>query len=116
MNRSKIASNTPTADTPRLAQPGAGIPLIERLIGGTVFAFRRRRGTREGFVQAFSHERSQIHRLIESHDKSALGKRVLIPRLRGLEDSSRHWSVYMTLDHLRIVKGASPWAKRAPPQ
>ncbi len=28
---------------------------------------------------------------------------VLIPRLRGLEDSSRNWSVWMTLDHLRIV-------------
>ena len=28
---------------------------------------------------------------------------VLIRRIRGLEDSSRYWSVLMTLDHLRIV-------------
>jgi hypothetical protein len=28
---------------------------------------------------------------------------VLIARPRGLEDSSRYWSVWMTLDHLRIV-------------
>ena len=28
---------------------------------------------------------------------------VLIRRIRGIEDSSRHWSLYMTLDHLRIV-------------
>lgn len=28
---------------------------------------------------------------------------VLIKRLPGLEDSSRYWSVVMTLDHLRIV-------------
>ena len=31
------------------------------------------------------------------------GERVLIPRLRGLEVSSRFWSVWMTLDHLRIT-------------
>ena len=33
--------------------------------------------------------------------------RVLIPRPLGLEDSSRYWSVYMTLDHLRIVNGGT---------
>jgi len=27
----------------------------------------------------------------------------LIKRVRGLEDSSRYWSVWMTLDHLRIM-------------
>jgi len=30
---------------------------------------------------------------------------VLIKRLPGMEDSSRHWSVFMTMDHLRIVNG-----------
>lgn len=28
---------------------------------------------------------------------------MLIERVRGLEDSSRYWSVWMTLDHLRIM-------------
>jgi len=32
--------------------------------------------------------------------------RVLIDRLPGLEDSSRCWSVWMTLDHLRITNAA----------
>ena len=32
-----------------------------------------------------------------------MARRVLIRRPPGLEDSSRYWSVYMTLDHLRIV-------------
>ena len=32
-------------------------------------------------------------------------RRVLIRRLPGMEDSSRYWSVWMTLDHLRIVHG-----------
>ena len=34
------------------------------------------------------------------------GKQVLIARARGLEDSSRNWSVWMTLDHLRITNDA----------
>lgn len=28
---------------------------------------------------------------------------VLIDRVVGIEDSSRYWSVFMVLDHLRIV-------------
>jgi hypothetical protein len=28
---------------------------------------------------------------------------VLIDRVVGLEDSSRYWTVFMVLDHLRIV-------------
>lgn len=33
-------------------------------------------------------------------------KPVLIKRLPGLEDSSRYWSVFMTLHHLQIVNSA----------
>lgn len=32
-----------------------------------------------------------------------LNRPVLIPRLPGLEDSSRNWSVAMTIEHLHIV-------------
>ena len=32
-----------------------------------------------------------------------VGRRVLIRRPPGLEDSSRYWSAFMTLEHLRIV-------------
>ncbi|MBX3389322.1 MAG: hypothetical protein KF691_07680 [Phycisphaeraceae bacterium] len=41
--------------------------------------------------------------MYESLSAGAAAERVLIPRLRGLEDSSRYWSVWMMLDHLRIV-------------
>jgi hypothetical protein len=33
-------------------------------------------------------------------------RRVLVPRLLGIEDSSRNWSVYMVLEHLVIVNSA----------
>lgn len=92
-----------TVTEPRLAPPGAGIPTIERLIGGAIFAFQRWRGTRERFAAQFARERQAIAKLYEPCDEPTLRRRVLIPRLRGLEDSSRYWSVTMTLDHLRIV-------------
>ena len=44
-----------------------------------------------------------IHSLVSSCDEESATCRVLIKRPRGLEDSSRFWSVWMTLDHLRIV-------------
>jgi hypothetical protein len=36
-------------------------------------------------------------------DAESGGRRILIRRARGLEDSSRYWSMWMVLDHLRIV-------------
>lgn len=88
---------------PRLAPPGAGIPLLERLVGGALFALRRRFGSRERFSAAFVRERDFMANLYRPRDEKTLKTRILIPRLRGLEDSSRFWSVLMTLDHLRIV-------------
>lgn len=93
----------PTSNGPVLAPPGAGLPAFERVIGGAVFALRRRFGSKKGFTAQFRNERETIARLVGAGGETALRRRVLIPRLRGLEDSSRFWSVYMTLDHLRIV-------------
>lgn len=92
-----------TVTEPRLAPPGAGIPTIERLIGGAIFTIQRWRGTPRRFTALFERERQAIARLYHDRDEDTLNRRVLIPRLRGLEDSSRYWSVAMTLDHLRIV-------------
>lgn len=94
--------STPAVE-PRLAPPGAGIPAVERLVGGAIFAFSRWRGTPERFAARFDQERGLIAGLYRGRDERELKERVLIPRLRGLEDSSRYWSVWMTLDHLRIV-------------
>lgn len=87
----------------RLAPPGAGVPAIERFIGGRLLALRRWRQSREQTASAFESERGIIAELYQGRKESVLRTRVMIPRLRGLEDSSRYWSVLMTLDHLRIV-------------
>lgn len=88
---------------PKLAPPGAGLPKIELLIARLSFAWMRFRGRREEFTAKFESERDAILSLVRSRDPSTAAQRVLINRLRGLEDSSRYWSVWMTLDHLRIV-------------
>ena len=88
---------------PKLAPPGAGLPLPELLIARLIFGFRRLTGSRDTFDAHFSSERATIGSLVESCEPESRSKRVLIQRVRGLEDSSRYWSVLMTLDHLRIV-------------
>ena len=44
--------------------------------------------------------------MVQQTDPARGRQRVLIPRPRGLEDSSRHWSLFMTLEHLCIVNRA----------
>lgn len=92
--------------TPELAPPGAGLPMPELLVARLLFGFRSRSGSRAAFNAKFNQERAAIRRIVQQLDPSRAGRRVLIPRVRGLEDSSRFWSVWMTLDHLRIVNSA----------
>lgn len=88
---------------PKLAPPGAGLPKAELIIARAIFAWRGRKATRKGVNERFLKERDTIRSLVRSIDADAAGRRVLIRRLIGMEDSSRYWSVWMTLDHLRLV-------------
>jgi uncharacterized damage-inducible protein DinB len=91
---------------PRLAPPGAGLPAVELFIGRFLFGRRRRTATRDAVNAHFQKERDSIRALVSSCESASAARRVLIDRARGLEDSSRNWSVWMTLDHLRIVNRA----------
>jgi hypothetical protein len=91
--------------SPTLAPPGAGLPWSELMIARVLFGLRCRTGNAESFTRRFIEEQEKIRQLLRPLDEAALSKRVLIQRPRGLEDSSRDWSVLMTLDHLRIVHG-----------
>ena len=91
--------------SPTLAPPGAGLPWPELMIARVLFGLRCRTGNTESFTRRFIEEQEKIRQLVSTLDEAALSKRVLIKRPPGLEDSSRDWSVLMTLDHLRIVHG-----------
>ncbi len=92
-----------TQTEPKLAAPGAGLPKIELFVGRQLFALRRLTGNRNSFDARFRKERELIRALVSSCDADSAARRVLIRRPPGLEDSSRYWSLWMTLDHLRIV-------------
>src|SRR6188768_2132871 len=92
-----------TEAEPQLAPPGAGLPRLELFVARRLFASRLKRGNREDFNAHFRKERATIAELVAGCDAESAARRVLIDRPRGLEDSSRYWSVWMTLEHLRIV-------------
>lgn len=88
---------------PKLAAPGAGLPKVELFIARALFRLRCWTGNQNTFSALFSRERETIRRLVSSCPSTSAATRVLIKRLPGMEDSSRNWSVWMALDHLRIV-------------
>ncbi len=92
---------------PLLAAPGAGLPKLELMIARWMFARHRKRHSREAVRRQFEDERGRIMDMAAFCDPRIASAPVLIKRLRGLEDSSRNWSVYMTLEHLRIVNSAA---------
>jgi hypothetical protein len=97
--------NANAMSEPQLAPPGAGLPKIELVIARLMFATQRMAGNRESFNARFQQERANIRRMVQGLDAGSASRRVLIQRPPGLEDSSRYWSVWMTLDHLRIMHG-----------
>jgi hypothetical protein len=93
----------PSSTEPKLAPPGAGLPAYELAIARGLFKLRRAFGSRRSFDAKFARERQRVRDLLAPLSPAQCQERVLIRRLPGLEDSSRYWSVWMTLDHLRIV-------------
>lgn len=92
-----------SSNAPTLAAPGAGLPAPELWIARLLFALKLRFGSRRSFTARFERERAAIQKILAQFPPERRGEQVLIPRLRGLEDSSRFWSVWMTLEHLRIT-------------
>ena len=93
----------PTSAPPQLAAPGAGLPKPERFIANLRIRWTAARTTREQAAANFAAEQAAMLELLKNRDAATLSQQVLIKRLRGLEDSSRFWSLLMVVDHLRIV-------------
>ena len=90
----------------QLAAPGAGLPLIELRISRTAFAVARRLMSRSSASAKFRREAHKILAKAAQVDPELAARPVLIERIRGIEDSSRNWSLLMTLEHLVIVDTA----------
>ena len=90
----------------QLQPPGAGLPAPELFVARIRFKLLNLFLSRKGANRWFRDEADRILALVRSLKPEDATRRVLIPRLRGLEDSSRYWSVCMTLEHLVIVDSA----------
>jgi uncharacterized damage-inducible protein DinB len=97
--------NTPqSAPEPKLQKPGAGLPWLEGVVLRYVlFPSSLRKSTWESNAARFAREGEKILARIEGLSDEDLARRVLVARLQGMEDSSRHWSVAMTVEHLMMV-------------
>lgn len=101
---SNPSSNTGDVIQQSLEKPGAGVGFVQQLamrfyIGPFVAAKSDWDADNRRFLQSSK----QILTMIEGLDDAALSQKVLVPPQRGLEDSSRYWSVAMTLEHIMIV-------------
>jgi hypothetical protein len=99
-----MAVPVPTNSPPTLQRPGAGLPWWEWLVA-RYFLFPRacRKLRWEGAGRLFQAEGAKVLALWDALPTDRLTERVLIRRLPGIEDSSRYWSVAMTVEHLTIV-------------
>ena len=96
-------TKTTELHSPNLAPPGAGLPFIELWIVRLWFFRNAHRFDRAVCEKGFAAERARIIELAHSVGPQKGRKQILIKRLRGIEDSSRFWSVFMTIEHLCIV-------------
>lgn len=93
-------------DNDWLAAPGAGIPWLERNLIGAGIKLAAQVASKDRLTALF---RAEAQRAIDTARllSEANGRRrVLVPRVLGIEDNSRNWSVYMVLEHLVIVNSA----------
>lgn len=100
-----LKKNTTTQE-PVLAAPGAGIPFPQKMVMRFfVKPFVAGRTSWETSETNFHKINKKILSAIEGLTSHQLTTRILVPPQRGLEDSSRYWSIKMVLEHLLIVSG-----------
>ena len=86
-----------------LQPPGAGLPWYER--GALNFAFKAAAYSYSdrAALKIFRRESNELLRIAYDDESYDVFQTLLIPRVIGIEDSSRNWSVAMVLDHLCLT-------------
>ena len=107
MKSSTNPSATPSATEntpPRLAPPGAGVPLIQLIFMRTWLGpFVSKRTPRPASRALYEKLTQKTIGLAAKIAPELRNKKILVNPILGLEDSSRYWSVNGVLEHLLIV-------------
>lgn len=88
-----------------LDAPGAGMPLVQAWMMRT-FVLPRLKSDAQALqfcIDLFVRNGKGILKTLEHTTSDQRTQRRLVPRITGLEDSSRYWSINETLEHLMIV-------------
>lgn len=94
-------------NTPQLAAPGKGLPFPENLIARYIIYPQGMRNFEwHATLDRWDTETSRILEFSRGLSDDAFFTPQLIDRLRGLEDSSRFWSVAMVMEHLIMTMKA----------
>ena len=90
-----------------LDKSGAGLPSTRVFLAKHIFfpILNRSLSWKKAW-DIFDKEGQKIIKLASTLNKEQLFERVLVPKLFGLEDNSRYYSVAMTIEHLLIVGSA----------
>ncbi len=84
-------------------QPGAGLPEYERAVISGILRFGSAVMSDLRALNLFSREADRILTLIDEVDIDQASHPVRVPRFRGMEESSCHWSLLMVCHHLCLV-------------
>ena len=87
----------------KLEAPGAGLPAVERLVANAMLRTNALIRSRTSIDCMFDTEAKLIVSTCKELSPEQGRTQVLIDRFIGIEDSSRDWSVYMTVQHLCIT-------------
>ena len=86
-----------------LDKPGAGLPGKRLAVARPLFRLASARLPRRRLERVYGKERERLLARTDGLSPETITKQVLVPRLFGLEDSSRFWSPAMILQHCTIV-------------
>ena len=83
--------------------PNTGLPTFEKFYLNAFFKIGCAISSDSSVLTNFETSSKEILKIVEEQDYGVLSQQILIPRLQGIEHSSRNWSVLMVLDHLALV-------------
>lgn len=93
-----------TAGNPKLDPPGAGLGAVEGwIVRHVTFPWFCRKHSFEDATLRFEKESRRIEELCGMFTPEQFSRRVLVPPITGIEDSSRFWSAAMLVEHVVIV-------------
>lgn len=87
----------------RLEPPGAGLPATERMILRAALGLGSIVVSDRFILNRFAQESDMLYQIADHDNSYDVFQKLLIPRVIGIEDSSRDWSILMILEHLCLA-------------